>query len=251
MHTIKKVLGIAFTCSILCSALIVQSYAASAEEDHQAALARAEQYAYLDLDSASPELQEKILDARNTIIYSQDWVADGFTGYIGDVRTGEILKELPTFSSLFPDWDLPILDTATESENENTIDLSPLPSEPEVVPLADLDSWLRLGSFSTYLNAASSSNADPFVSFTMNPYSMGTSVRAYATALTSSQTCNIGFSDPSTSVSYGSGTYLSPYQYVSLHGLYYTDIAVRASTFSTPGWATIAIDGAYRVTDLR
>lgn len=249
MHTIRKIIGVALTCSLLCSVLIVQSYAVSVEEELQSALDSAEQYAYLDLNSASTDLQEKILEARKTIIFSQDWVADGFTGYIQDVETGEILKELPSFSSVFPDWDIPILDPVTESETVGN--LSPVQMEAEITPLADLDSWLRLGSFSTYLNSASSSNADPFVSFTMDPYSMGTSVRAYATALTSSQTCNIGFSDPSTGVSYISGTYLSPNQAVSLHGLYYTDIAVRASTFSTPGWATIAVDGAYRVTNLR
>ena len=138
MHTIKKIIGVALTCSLLCSVLIAQSYAGSVEEELQSALDSAEQYAYLDPDSASPELRKKIIDARNTIIFSQDWVADGFTGYIQDVETGEILKELPSFSSVFPDWDIPILDPVTESEH--TIDLSPPSMEAKIIPVAGLDS---------------------------------------------------------------------------------------------------------------
>lgn len=77
----------------------------------QSALAEAEQYAYLDLNSATPAMQEKILEARNTIIFSKDWVADGHEAYVGDVTTGEVLEVLPTFSDLFPGWDLPVEET--------------------------------------------------------------------------------------------------------------------------------------------
>ena len=43
----------------------------------------AAEYAYMDIDSATPVMQEKILDARNTIIFSQSWTnlaeCDGVT----------------------------------------------------------------------------------------------------------------------------------------------------------------------------
>ena len=96
---------------------VYNHYATTTEESLQSALKSAEQYAYLDPDT-SPELKEEILNARNTIIFSQDWVADGLTGYIENVETGEIIKELPAFSSLFPDWDIPVLDPATESKTD-------------------------------------------------------------------------------------------------------------------------------------
>lgn len=92
--------------SLTCFAADDTSSASNAET--KAALAAAEQYAYLDLDNATPAMQEKILDARNTIIFSKDWVADGHEAYVGDFTTGEILEVLPSFSELFPDWDLPV-----------------------------------------------------------------------------------------------------------------------------------------------
>lgn len=79
----------------------------------------AKKYAYLDYDSASPEMREKILAARNVIIYSTDWVADGYSGCIQDVETGETIKTLPTFSELFPGWDMPVTDTTKADVTED------------------------------------------------------------------------------------------------------------------------------------
>lgn len=79
----------------------------------------AKEYAYLDYDSASPEMQEKILEARNTIIFSSDWVADGYSGCIQNVETGETVKTLPTFSELFPGWDMPTTDITNDNVTEN------------------------------------------------------------------------------------------------------------------------------------
>jgi len=76
-------------------------------------------YAYLDLDGASDELAEKILEARTNIIYSRDWVADGCFGYvIGE--NGEVVRELPQFHDVFPeDWDIPDgNEGSTESSEE-------------------------------------------------------------------------------------------------------------------------------------
>ncbi len=81
-------------------------------------LEAAKEYAYLDLESASPELAEKILAAREVIIYSQSWVADGYSGSIENVETGEI-QELPTFSELFPDWDPPMTETLEDEFTED------------------------------------------------------------------------------------------------------------------------------------
>ena len=72
----------------------------------------AKEYAYLDYASASAEMKEKILEARNVIIFSSDWVADGYSGSIQNVETGEVIRELPVFSELFPGWDMPVAGTA-------------------------------------------------------------------------------------------------------------------------------------------
>ena len=81
-------------------------------------LEEAEKYAYLDLDSASEEIKEKILDARRIIIFHSRWVADGYSGNIVNVITGEV-EPLPTFSELFPGWDLPVYDTAEEQVTQD------------------------------------------------------------------------------------------------------------------------------------
>lgn len=69
----------------------------------------AEALAYLDLDSAEGEMKDRILEARRILIFSTSWVADGYSGSVQNVKTGEIIRTLPTFSELFPGWDLPVL----------------------------------------------------------------------------------------------------------------------------------------------
>lgn len=72
--------------------------------------AEAAQIAYLDLEDASAEMREEILAAREKIIFSTDWVADGYTAHVED-QDGNIIRTLPAFSEVFPDWDLPVSET--------------------------------------------------------------------------------------------------------------------------------------------
>lgn len=109
----KKILALFLSALLLTAGGLCLAAGAPADRESSPDLAEAEQYAYLDLDSAPPALREKILAARTAIIFSKDWVADGYEAYVGDVTTGEILEVLPTFSSLFPGWELPV--DATES----------------------------------------------------------------------------------------------------------------------------------------
>lgn len=70
-----------------------------------------EYYAYLDLDTAPEELHEQILAARNRIIFSRSWTAEGCSGYIVDVERGEIVETVPGFYDIFPaDWEIPRYD---------------------------------------------------------------------------------------------------------------------------------------------
>lgn len=79
--------------------------------------AEAEKYACLDYDTASPELRQKILEARNVIICSEAWVADGYSACIMDTETGEVVRTLPAFSALFPGWELPVADTGNVTKD--------------------------------------------------------------------------------------------------------------------------------------
>lgn len=87
----------------------------------------AQEFAYLDPENASPEMREKILSARNAIIYDTDWVADGFEMRVED-RDGNVIQRLPHFSELFPNWDLPVYDPEqTQADHVITI---PVEREP-------------------------------------------------------------------------------------------------------------------------
>lgn len=168
----------------------------------QEALTKAEQYAYLDLDSASPSMQQKILDARNTIIFSKDWVADGYEADVEDVSTGEVLETLPSFSELFPGWDLPVDESTASASNDSTLTLS----SSDVSPFSNSD-WLRLGSTRYNLPAAGKS---------------------------------LGYKNN-----------LAVNQALAIHNVGGMRLAIRASTYSTPGYATMAVDGANRIINVR
>lgn len=60
--------------------------------------------AFMELDQASAEMASRIIAAREEIIYSHSWVADGLQGWVFD-RDGNIVEEVPEFSDLFPaEW---------------------------------------------------------------------------------------------------------------------------------------------------
>jgi len=63
-------------------------------------------YAYMDISAAEEEIIPIILQARNIIIYSHSWVADGIHGYTTAVDGSK--TPLPQFHDLFPeDWEEP------------------------------------------------------------------------------------------------------------------------------------------------
>lgn len=231
--------------------LCVVAFAANTEAAYDEQLQKENAIAYLDLDDASPEMQEKILEARREIIFNTEWVADGHFGYIQNMETGEIVREVPEFSEVFPGWDAPIIEEVVPAENPDVPDIIE-DNSPDIVPLS-ADDWIRLFSDRYYLNSASSTeNADPFVTLTIDPYDDGTSVRAEATSLSSSETCNVGISDYYTGESYGVGMRLTEGEaYVAYVGTDSPTVSVRASTSSTPGWATMVVDSGYRLVDVK
>lgn len=236
---------------------------ASAEDsvEYEERMQQLENIANLDVDEATPEMKEKILEARREIIYSTDWVADGYTAYIQDMETGEIIRDVPNFSDVFPGWDIPFeevtpMDPMEEDSIRDIPEAIPENNTAEIIPLIDigvgLNDWLRVVSGRVYLNEASSENADPYAVVTVDPYDVGTVIRAGASELSSSETCNVGISDYFTGESYGYATRLPEGQTYAVDiGIDGPTVAVRASTYGTPGWATMIVDGAYRIRDLK
>ncbi len=77
-------------------------------DDAGMTLEEAQSFAYMDLDTAPEELREIILKAREVIIYSRAWVADGLEAYV--TSPDGTRSALPSFSELFPGWELPTID---------------------------------------------------------------------------------------------------------------------------------------------
>ena len=86
------------------------SASAMAADPAQTQIAKAREIAYMDVDAAPAAMREAILDAREVIINSQCWVADGYRGYYTAPDGTE--TEVPHFSELFPGWDLPAVDVS-------------------------------------------------------------------------------------------------------------------------------------------
>ena len=107
----KKVLSAILAMSVATSML---AFSASAVSPDLSAMP-ASQLAYMDVYSASPEAQQAILNARAEIIYGdQAWTATG-NSFIVDLETGEV-KRVPTFEELFPGWDLPKVETTSQTD---------------------------------------------------------------------------------------------------------------------------------------
>ena len=100
---------------------------------------------------------------------------------------------MPEFSEVFPGWDVPSEENIAKFEISEPV----LPAVPadntmeEIKPLSigtGLDDWIVLLSERVYLKSASSTtNATPFAAFTLDPYKMGTQIRAYAKLLPGKQ----------------------------------------------------------------
>lgn len=91
------------------------------------------EYAYMDLETAPQELHEKILKAREKIIFSSPgWVADDCGGCVFDVRTGKVIRKLPRFHDIFPeDWDIPVYKDNDSGQRLDDIK-KPFPKLPDV-----------------------------------------------------------------------------------------------------------------------
>lgn len=192
------------------------------------AIAEAE-YAYMDIDSATPAMQEKILAARNAAIFNRSWTYlaenDGVTAGVIDFNTGA-KQELPDFYDLFPaDWEVP---SADNSDNKNA-------AAGVAVPNSVANFYLIKPFPALYLSAPpATSNTPNFWNFT----STGLNYAVYAETLTGAS-WNCGYSDAyGNSIVYGermpagTGLYLAG----TARG---TSWGMRASTYSTPGPADI------------
>lgn len=76
---------------------------------------------------------------------------------------------------------------------------------------------------------------------------MGNDIRTYATSLTSSETCNIGYSNASTGADLGACMKLVEYEACQVSNVAGVNLSIRASTNSIPGYANFTTEGANRI----
>lgn len=192
--------------------------------------------AYMDVNSAPAEMQKEILDARREIIYKADgWYVDNGSVYVtwfdDDEKTW---GELPTFDELFPGWEVPVeMDyEMTEDHAEKAEDI-----------LADGRSSVLFNGRVTLRKASTTSLASPFKIWNLaneNAWSFYEVI----TKLETSTSCNLGLTNMSTNTSlYNKGELLvNGGLFGFVNGRTVPRAGFRASTYVSPGTATISIE---------
>ena len=199
--------------------------------------------AYIDINEATPELKQKILQAREEIIFSYSWVADEVNGRVLD-ENGNIVEELPHFSDLFPeDWDEPVIKNNTGKQISGII---PTPTERSTQEL-----WQQMFQESVWLKTPPANVSSPAfytlstTGFEGTPYEYHLQkVRTYGTYRNPAETAqyNCGYTNADTGKSYGHLTRLENGQKFELNPPQGIRLSVHASTYTNVGDWLMTVD---------
>lgn len=237
----KKKFFAGFLSLTLMFTMVMPTFAAGITTSlHQKEL---EDLAYMDLEMAAPALESKILEARNEIALNSSWVADGIRGYIVD-ENNNILREVPQFHDVFPsDWDIPVL-PVKETNHEMM-----------ATPRADSGHWDPREYIVELKAPPANRNTAPFTRVATHGL-VGTSAEYEITKIMTGGTClnrelrnptyNIGYSNYDTGESLGLSTRMSESESFTIEPPLDIEVAIRASTYSTPTEWQIMV-GCYRV----
>lgn len=207
----------------------------SLSEERYKSVLDASEYAYMNLDTArSTELKEKILSARNTIIYSQGWSANGAIICVKN-EDGTIDEVLPQFYEIFPeDWSIPTVPLDNANDDFDT--------SPNITR-----SWQPFFEGSVILSVPpASTNTTPFCKVWTSGFE-GTSSEYYINEISTSgyrtngNTYNIGYSNASSGASLGWKSDLSMGKPLSCFPPKGIQVAVRASSYTSPGEWTMRV----------
>ena len=162
-------------------------------------------------------------------------VADGYTAHVED-QDGNIIRTLPAFSEVFPDWDLPVSETTYQADIEMDFN-----AFQDMDAIAASSGWESVGFHAYYLEAPGSTNTEPFTEMFVDPERIGNELKTYATSLSYSTSCNIGYTDMADGTSIAHATRLACGEACTVSGVRMKIIGIRASTYSTPGWADASV----------
>lgn len=233
----KKVMSTILSIAIMMS-MCVPTYAADVSAtgvDLSKVQKQVVALAYTDLEQADAEMKEMIIEARNEIIFSNDWVVDDVNGYVLD-RDGNIIEEVPHFSELFPaDWDVPNM---IDSKGEATSNA--MMSEYPDGGIMWYNNWATLSEPSEF------SDSPAFCSASIDTSGLGYHVVSLVTygeiSGVFNATFNAGYANAKTGASLGFKEHITNGTSFSITNLpSKIEVAVRASTYNTPGdwWMTV------------
>mgnify|MGYP000444345376 CR=1 FL=1 len=178
MKTKKMLAGVLAMVSLLCTSVTAMAAPIqeldSVEIQNEAKIEAAKEIAYMDVNSASSEMQERILEAREVIIESQSWVADGWEATI--THADGTVESIPTFSECFPGWDIPVCEPVNTARSVTAIEFDS--------PLSQLVT-VSLPKASSTVNAPDA--------FYIN--NIENELGVYVSELTTSTSCNLGFTN--------------------------------------------------------
>lgn len=218
----KMLAGVLAVVSLFCmsTTAMAASPTQNIESQREAKIEAAKEIAYMDVESASVEMQERILQARETIIESKSWVADGYEATL--TRKDGTVTKIPHFSELFPGWDIPA--------SESTAVMSPR-AVPELRSPVSQNIIVDLNRASSTMNAPAS--------FVVS--NIENTLEVYVNDLITSTSCNLGFTNTDLNLSVAHMVDMRVGDHLGVDSVpgTLTRIAVRASTYVTPGRAEL------------
>ena len=191
--------------------------------------------AYMNIEDVSPEMQDRILEARREIIYKAgSWYVDDGSIYVvwGNDDTRE-WGEIPRFSELFPGWDPPTTPAVLEAESE----------------LNEYENILR--GLTMLFNGNVSITNPPLNTITTPFKTWNVSNKIYyfkerVNWLTNATSCNLGLTNmsvtPNQSIYFVENLVRNGYVEGLTSGAANSVLGFRASTYSASGTAQISIE---------
>lgn len=201
--------------------------------------------AYMVIDEETEEEQKaQILAAREEVIYSKSWVADGLSGRILD-RDGNVKRVLPQFSDIFPeDWDLPITEESQGGLNSSeTCGLEIMTVLPEFDVVQSFYGEVKLSAPSLPLTPPFCTiETTGWPGYTQEYYVETVYTNGVYKNLFEEGTFNVGYTDVSTGESLAFATYLENGDTFEFDPPENITLGVRASTYDRKGGWTMRVD---------
>lgn len=195
-------------------------------------------------ESTAESRKTEILAAREAIIYSKSWVADGIYGAILD-QNGNVKEVLPQFSEVFPeDWDVPV------EKNSYSVLVTPdlEPVSTSSAPEFDINLFFNK---SVRLSKPSDQNTPPFCTISTTAF-QGTSSEyivetVYTSGIHDNPTTtayyNLGYSNVETGASLGYAVNLENGEMFTIDPPENIELGIRASSSTDTGNWLMRVEG--------